>query len=585
VTQSAVRQPIPVGKYFLDRGKISQQQLELALQHRSEFGLKLGQSLVELGFVTEADMVEALRHQARFPCIHLTGGIVDARVAAKLGEVPSRRLRALALNQIAEHTTVALEDPGDPVALEELARVLGTRIFPVYAEPSVILGLVDQTFGVAKGKAAGHKAPPAPTRTPTPSPRTTQAVPRDEHARESIPDTDAAPDDRAVVECLRGFLQQAFEQGASDIHLEARRDELVVRFRVHGGLHEHSRLPGSWARPAIACLKALAHIDGRYDEEHAQREAPVAREGSIPFVFRRQNFEVHIATLPTLHGESAVLHVLGGGRLQRDLEHLGLAPDDLARLETILASRDGLLLVAGPAGSGRTTTLNALLARLATADRKVVALTGRVGSELAGVLYVRAELRAGLEPAARVDALLGQDPDLLVVTDVERGVARSLVDAALAGRGVLAVQHARNALEALTRLVHFGLEPYLLADVLRGVVAQRLVRRICADCKTPTVPDEALLTRLDAPRDGATYFEGEGCDACHGTGFSGRLGLFEVLSVTSGVRRELEKGAGLEALTNAARADGYANLREHGLRQARAGLTTLHEVLAATAGG
>lgn len=595
MTQSAARQPIPVGKYFLDRNMISQHQLELALQHRAEFGLKLGQSLVELGFVTESDMVEALRHQARFPCIHLTSGIVEARVAAKVGELVSRRLRALALNQVAGHTTVALEDPTDPQALEELSHLLATRIFPVYAEPSVIQALQDQIFG--KGRVASQAAAPnaAPAAAPAPAaatataqaraPRPTQFVPRETPAPEPAPASTSAPDDRAVVESVRGFLMQAFERGASDIHLEARREELAVRFRIDGALHGHSRLPGSWARPVVACLKALAHIDAEESGEHEPPPSPGAREGSIPFVFKKQNYEVRISTLPGAHGESAVLHVHGGKR-GRDLERLGLQPGHLARLQPILAAREGLVFVAGPAGSGRTTTLEAMLARLAAPQRKVVALVERVEHELDGVLYVRASDQHGSDHAARVHALIGQDPDVLAVPELDgRVMARSLLDAALAGRKILTSLRARSALDTLTRLVQFGLEPYLLADALCGVVAQRLVRRICPGCKTPIVPDEALCAHLGLPRDDATYFEGAGCEACHGTGFGERIALFEVLNVTPGLRRELEKGSNLEALRQAARAEGFTSLREHGLQQARAGSTTLHEVLVATAEG
>jgi type II secretory ATPase GspE/PulE/Tfp pilus assembly ATPase PilB-like protein len=438
----------------------------------------------------------------------------------------------------------------------------------------VILAQVEQVFGTAQVKAASPAAPPE--RRPRPPQLTRTEAPE----RERAPAT-AAPDDRAVVEAVRGFLTQAFERAASDIHLEARRDELVVRFRVHGTLHEHARLSSAWAGPVVACLKALAHIGGKAEGE--RDPAPAAREGTIPFVFRKSSYEVRITALPTLHGESVVLHVEGGQRFQRDLEHLGLGAEQLAQLEPLLAARGGLVLVSGPAGSGCRTTQHALLARLAAPDRKVVALAEHVAHEVEGVLYVPAP--AGLDPAARVHALLGQDPDLLVVPEVDGPeTARSLLHSSLSGRGVLAVLRAQSALEGLTRLVRLGCEPYLLADAVRGVIGQRLVRRICNGCKAPIVPDEALCARLGLASDGATYFEGEGCAACHGTGFAARIGLFEVLSVASAVRRELEKGAHPEALAQAARADGFTSLREHALRQARAGLITLHEVLVATAG-
>jgi type IV pilus assembly protein PilB len=548
VSQSVARQPVPVGQYFLERGKVTPQQLEIALQHRATFGLKLGQSLVELGFVTESDMVEALRHQARFPCIHLTSGIVDKRVAAKVGEPVARRLRALALSQFAGHTTVALEDPSDAAAIQELSHLLGTRIFPVYAAPSSINEFLTRIFGQEKGGASPRKAPTAP-------------VPA------------GVPEERAVVERLRGFLQQAFEQGVSDIHLEARRAEVCVRFRLEGALRENCRLPAPWAGPTIACLKSLAGIEA----ERTQGE------GSIPFVFKKQNFEVSVAIMPSLHGESAVLHVRGGQEPPRELAQLGLVEEQLAELESLLAARDGLLLLTGPGGNGITTTLHALLARLATPDRKVVMLAARLERELEHVLYVRRSPDE-TDPTATLRAIARQDPDLLVVPEIDGcETARALLEVAQSGKAVLAGMRARGSLEALVRLVRLGLEPYLLADALRGVLSQRLVRRVCQGCRAPIVPDEVLRARLGLTQDG-TYFEGEGCKACEGSGHRGRLGLFEVLRPTGGLVRELEKGASLEVLERAARADGFTSLRDHGLRLARDGQITLHEVLSSSPG-
>jgi len=577
VSQPAVRQPIPVGKYFLERGKITSDQLELALAHRAEFGLKLGQSLVELGLVTESDMVEALRYQARFPCIHLTPGIVDPRIAHKLGGVESRRLRAVAMNQVAGHTTVALEDPTDQEALEDLGHILATRIMPVYAEPSAIRKCLERLFGGGKPGPRPAASATAPASEPTPAaPAPAEAV-RAEAVR-AEPQKDPAPDERAVVERIRAVLQQAFEQGARSIHLEAREDGLHVRLRVGGALRDHERLPAVWAAPTVRCLKSLAKLDP------AQESRP--QQGSVPFLFRKQPIEVRVSTAPSRDGECAVLHIQGVERGPRDLTQLGLLEEQAAELERLLTGRQGLVVATGPAGSGRRTTLRALLGRMANPARKVVALLERCDFEVPGAMLVEVDPKSGLDYPAGARACLQQDPDLLFVQEGgQRETAQVLLEAALAGRGVFTGLRAGSALQTLSNLHSLGLESYLLAEALRGVVAQRLVRAVCQDCKAAIVPDHVLQQRLGVPADGATYFEGEGCEACHGTGYRGRLALFEVLVLTPGLRRALEKGSGPELLGRAARAEGFQDLRTCALRHARAGHTTLSEILRAIAGG
>jgi MSHA biogenesis protein MshE len=561
----SVKQPIPVGKYFLDRGKINPKQLELALKHRQEFDLKLGQSLVELGFVTEGDMVEALRHQARFPCIHLTPGIVEESAAVRLAEPEARRYRALVVNVIAGHATVALEDPSDDKALEQLALLLDMRIFPVYAEPSTIRKLLDQVYGGTKSPAK----PPRTEKQPAAALPTTDAFA--ERARPLV--AADAPDEKAVVERIRGFLHEAFEQSVTEIHLEARQESLWVRFRAGGTLREHSHLPTSWVRPTIACLKALAKLDG---------PSGSAQEGGIPFLFKKQHLEVRVATLGGQHGESAVLHVVRTERAPRTLAQVGLAEEQRTRLEQELARRSGLVLVAGPPRSGRTTTLHALLTHLAQPERRVVTLESEIEEEHEGVMHVTLDRKSGASVAANVRACLRQDPDVFLLGEIDaRDTAATLLEAALDRRAVLAGLYARGACEALAR---FDLEPFLLSEALCAVLAQRLVRRICSSCTAPIVPDELMRERLGLERDGATYREGEGCASCHGTGYRGSVALFEVLTVTPAVRNALERGEDARAVERAARSEGFRSLRDQGLHLAREGVTTLHEVLTATHG-
>jgi type IV pilus assembly protein PilB len=578
VSQPANRQPVPVGKFFLEQGKITQQQLELALKHRSEFNVKLGQSLVELGFVTETDMVEALRYQARFPCVHLTPGIVEARVARKVGEPVSRRLRALALNQFAGHTTVALEDPSNEVAIEELSHLLATRILAVYAEPSAIRRLQDQVFSSSPRPAAARPVATAPAEPR--APRRPESAPQGEAPVEAVAEPSAvpeAPDERAVIERVRAILLLAFEQGVERIHFEPRREELVVRFRLDGALVQHARLPAGWTQPTLTCLRSLTKL------EEGQPARP--RTGSVPFVFKKRRYEVRIATLPTDHGESAVLRVRDAERPHPRLSELGLSEEQRTEMAPLLAAERGLLLVAGPPESGRRTTLRALLEKFASPTRKVAALDENDEPGVDGVLHARLDPSVGLDFARGAEALLAQDPDVLLVGEIDgRETARTLVRAGLARRVVLSTLFARDALDALGRLQRLGIEPYLLAEAVRGILAQRLVRQICPDCTEPVVPSPQVRAALELGTDERVFRRGEGCPACSQTGFRGQLRLFEVLSLTPGLRRELEKGSGPEALARVAVAEGFRPLRLHGIERAAAGLTTLEEVLAATGG-
>ncbi len=565
----ATREVVPIGQYLLQRGKINAQQLDLALKHRQAFGLKLGQSLVELGFVAEADVLEAMQQQARLPCIRLTRDVVDARVAAKLGPEASRRLHALAVNRVADYVTVALEDPENFRVVEELTSLLEATVFPLYAEASVIKRVTEEVFAHG-GPAAAATAAPAAASAPDAGPG---ATPSSGPKRAPTPASDAAPSEKAVVEFVRTILQEAFARGVSDIHLEPRREDLRVRMRVHGSLIEHSMLPLSWALPTIQCLRALAGLDG--SDKSAQRQ------GTIPFLFKKQRVEVRVLTTASMYGDSAVLHVLGAERRRRSVAELGLSSAQRGALDGMLAERGGLLLVTGPAASGKITTLHALLDHMVRPDRKLIALEERNEQSLDGVLQVEIDPESGVAGSLR--ALMDQDPDVLLLGVIDGAeTARAVLEAARFGCFVLAGIQAPSATAAVARFVALGLEPYLAAETLVGVVAQRLAGKICAECKEPHEPEPALLQRLELVADGTRWFRGKGCGACRHTGTKGRLPLFEVLPTTPALWQRIEQGARPEALEEARRSAGHASLRDHALELARAGVIALSEVLAAT---
>lgn len=578
LSQAAIRQPIPIGKYFLDRKKITKKQLELALRHRQEFGLKLGQSLVELGFVTEADMIEALRHQARFPCVHVTPALVDLAAAARLAEADARRLNVVLVNTIAGYSTLAMPDPADADAVAELTQRLGTRIFPVYAEPSAIRAVLDHVY--APGSAARQAPAPARAEPPPASParaekRPAAAVtpPSDTSAARPRP-TEAAPDEKAIVDAVRGLLQEAFDRGIGDVHLETRREELVVRFRHSGALVEHKRLPAAWSRPVFSCLKALGKGESQ--------DLVGSTSWTIPFLFKKRPISVRVTTAQGRHGECGVLHVTERERERRALDDLGLSELQRSALGEMLGARDGLVLFSGPSGGGLTTTLQAALTHLAAPGKKLVTLEGKLELELEDALQVELDPALGLTYADGARMLVEQDPDVFLVGAIDGpDAARAVLEAAMGPRLVLSTLPILGACEALARLLALDIDPYLVAERLRGVVSQRLARRVCADCRQPVVPDGLLLERLGATTDGG-FHEGEGCASCHGTGTRGHVALFEVLLPSVALRRAIEKGADAEALRAIASADGVATLREHALELARHGTIALSEVLATT---
>lgn len=597
MSQAAIRQPIPIGKYFLDRKKITKTQLELALRHRQEFGLKLGQSLVELGFVTETDMVEALKHQARFPCVHLTPGLVDVAAARKLNEAHARRLNVVLVHTIADYATIAMQDPADAEAVAELAQLLGSRVFPVYSESSAIRAMLDHVYGpsaAAQTKpAAVHASNPAPVRpAPRGEPAAEPVLPRKD-GRPSItmaappaespapkapaapaPAAEAAPEERAVVDAVRSLLQEAFDRGIGDVHLESRRDELCVRYRKDGTLFEHKRLPSTWTKPLFACLRALGKGESQ--------ELTGSSAWTIPFLFKKRPIAVRVTTTLGRHGESAVLHVEERERERRALKELGLTEPQHAAMGEMLAARDGLLLFSGPSGGGLTTTLQSALTHLSAPGKKLVTLEGEAELELEQALQVELDPALGLTYADGARTLVAQDPDVFLIGAIDGADAgRAVLEVAMGPRLVLTTLPILGASEALARLIALDVDPYLVAERLRGVVSQRLVRKVCTECRQPVVPDALLLERLAAPTDGG-YHEGEGCAACHGTGQRGHVALFEVLLPSVALRRALEKGADAEQLRAIARADGVASLREHALELARAGTISLSEVLATT---
>ena len=557
------------------------EQLQSALEHKHEHGVKLGQALVALGYLSEEDLIEAIRAQGKIHCVNLTPGIIDLHVASDLGEKESRRFHAVALNKIAGYTTVAMEDPSDVYAIDELSLRMQSRILPLYAEPSKISHAIDEVF--TRGALA--IAQPEVARSVD---KLSENAHEEEREVRNVVSLDAFDDvdegasqeelDRPVINLVRSVLEEAFVQGASDIHFEVRRKDLLMRLRVDGVLYDRTTVPRSWARPVIARIKVLAQLD------IAQRRLP--QDGRIQFEYQGSRVDLRVATTPTLHGEGAVLRVLDGGRELQNLESLDLDEQQLETIDRIITCRDGFVLATGPTGSGKTTTLYAILEQLNSRDRKVVTLEDPVENEMHGVTQINANPKVGLTFAKGLRSILRQDPDVVLVGEIrDAETAQIAIQASLTGHIVLSTLHTVGAPETITRLADMGTEPYLLADTLRGIIAQRLVRRICTQCRRQVKPSDQLMKRLGITDGDVSFFEGMGCDECHETGYRGRIGIYEVMQLTPDLCQLVQRGSSTGDLHDAAVANGLVTLRQDGIRKARNGLTTLHEILAVTSRG
>lgn len=557
----------PLGQILLEEGAVSPEGLAQALEYRVRKGLKLGQALVDLRLVDEAALAHALKEQGRLYCIELSPAIVDPRVAQELEEGFARARRCIAINRIAGVTTVAMEDPADASGVDEIATRLGTQVLAVYADPERI----DECIRLAYGVRFEEEDELANVLAAFPEEELRFfAAPEDP---ESITEVEGV--DGPVINLVHALLKDAIEARASAVHFEPRDRRFVVRFRIDGALHDRLTLEKGWARPCIARIKLMCGMDV------AWRELP--QTGGTRTHFRGEEVHWRASTAPTAQGEAAVLSISTASGVPRRLEELGLGPERVEFLRGVLAGRGGLVLAAGPLASGRRTTLHALLAELHPERHKLVAIDPRARPVAEGVAQLVLDAEGGFSCAEALRAALAQDADAILVGEIADGETAALAArAAVEGRLVLAVTCASDGARALARWLELGADPSLLADGLRAVLAQRLVRRPCPACRRAERPDPELLLRFGLAQEVGGFARGAGCGECHFSGFRGRVALFELAGTNAALRSALHRRSDAVELRRAMIESGLTSLREEGLRRALEGDTSLHEVLAAT---
>lgn len=496
--------------------------------------------------------------------VELTGRSVPPEVCNLVPRALA--VRACLMPYALDGTTlrVAVADPLANDGIDCLNHMLALTIEPALASAGDILEAIERCYGKDPTVAV--------------EPVSDASAGEATMAREAVPTEDTS--DAPIIRLVHAIIVEAIRRRASDIHLEPLARRLRVRYRIDGVLQEAENPPKHLQLAIVSRLKIMANIS------IAEKRLP--QDGRIQIKLGGQALDLRVSSLPTVHGESVVMRILDQEHPKLGLAELGFLPDDQACFERLVASSDGLLLVTGPTGSGKTTTLYSCLHHLNQSARKLITVEDPVEYQLTGVNQVPVRSETGMTFAAALRAMLRQAPDVVMVGEIrDAETAEIAINASLTGHLVLSTLHTNDAPGAVTRLVDIGVKPFLVSTALRGVLAQRLVRRICPHCARPHVPTprELRLLGLDPVEvPVANFRRGAGCAACQGSGFLGRLGLFEIFAVSDALRGMIHAGATTQRLRETAHAEGLRTMREDGVRKIIAGLTTVEEVASITVG-
>ncbi|MEM9496145.1 MAG: GspE/PulE family protein, partial [Pseudomonadota bacterium] len=499
------------------------------------------QVLATLGLVAETDIAAALAEEHNAPIGQdLPAPDTDA-FAHRVNVEFLRRHRLLPLCENDTSINVAIVDPGDDAGPRGLEMALQKPLQLNVITASRFESLFARSFGAIE-----------------------QAGPKDDTAQMDVTaDAERLRDmasEEPIIRLVNRLVAEAAEARASDIHIEPRARDAVMRIRVDGELRDHETLPTTNALAAVSRIKILAELD------IAERRRP--QDGRLNFPLHGRAIDIRVSTVPTTHGESVVLRLLDKETVRFDYDALGLAPDIVTTIEKSLQQPNGIFLVTGPTGSGKTTTLYTALSKLADGKRKILTIEDPIEYRIEGVSQSQANASIGLTFAAALRSFLRHDPDIMMVGEIrDLETAEIAIQAALTGHLVLSTLHTNDAPSAIVRLLDMGVDDFLLASTLNGVLAQRLVRTLCDRCKAPTADDADK---------GA--FQATGCEACGGSGFKGRRAIGEIIEISNASRRQICAGVNADALAETCRADGYKTLFENGVAMAAAGVTTLEEV-------
>jgi len=560
-----------LGDLLVKEKIITAEQLAQAVKTQKESNCRLGSALVKLGFLTDGDVTNFLSRQYGVPAINLSYFEIDPAVVKLIPYETAKRYQILPLSRVGASLTIAMVDPTNVFAMDDIKFMTGFNIEPVVASESSILEGIDKAYGAKKEDLEHVMLSMSETDEADVELQT-------ETEEMGLADLERAADEAPIVKLVNAVLSEAVNRGASDIHMEPYEREFRVRFRVDGVLQPIMTPPLKYKDAITSRLKIMSKLD--ISEKRLPQDGRIMLKINIGG--RKRQLDFRVSTLPTLWGEKIVLRLLDKENLRLDMTKLGFEPESLVKFEKAILKPYGMVLVTGPTGSGKTNTLYSSISRLNTVDTNIMTAEDPVEFQLAGVNQVQMKEQIGLNFAAALRAFLRQDPNIILVGEIrDFETAEIAIKAALTGHLVLSTLHTNGAPETITRLMNMGIEPFLVATSVHLICAQRLVRRICRDCAQPVdVPVQALLDEGFTPEEAKTVKiqKGKGCTACSNTGFKGRAGLYEVMEVDDEIKELVLVGASAVELKKKAIERGMITLRRSGLIKVAAGITTLEEV-------
>jgi type IV pilus assembly protein PilB len=572
-----------IGDLLVKENLITQQQLKEALEHQRVHGGRLGHCLIKLGFVTDDEITAILSRQYGVPSINLSFFDVDPGVVKLIPVETAQKYQIMPLSRVGSTLTIAMIDPTNVFAMDDIKFMTGFNIEPVVASETAIRESIDKYYGTTHSielKKVMEDIAVVDSKL-VDGDDTSLEVASEEEAID-LEGLEQAAEEAPIVKLVNLILSNAVKRGASDIHLEPYEKEFRVRFRIDGVLNAVMNPPLKLKDAITSRLKIMAKLD--------ISEKRLPQDGRIKIKMKNEGkikeLDFRVSVLPTLYGEKVVLRLLDKDNLMLDMTRLGFEPDPLKRFEAAILKPYGMVLVTGPTGSGKTNTLYSSIARLNKIDTNIMTAEDPVEFNLAGINQVQMKEQIGLNFAAALRSFLRQDPNIILVGEIrDFETAEIAVKAALTGHLVLSTLHTNDAPSTISRLMNMGIEPFLVATSVHLICAQRLIRRVCKDCKEEAAtPPQALVDAGFSPAEAKKLvtFRGKGCQTCNGTGYKGRVGLYEVMEINDDLRELILIGASGIELKKKAIEHGMITLRGSGLQKLRDGVTTMEEVLRET---